>query len=194
MTIVWKTRWGRAFFALSLAPAAPASAAQKPAASEGRTQDGRAGDARLEFATQGTIELGGSVALESSGRLFEMALTPIAGYFIRDAIEVSAQLRLNFQSRKEDDDSRADSGSGMLVIEPSYHLPFQEKLFPFAGLGLGVGHDGDDFLLGFMPRLGVKILVGENGLLTPALRIPILVAAPDTGIGFGIEAGYSVAW
>lgn len=194
MSIFWKARFRRAFVALALATGAPALAAEPSPSSDGSLRLGRPEESRPKFATKGAIELGGSLSIESSGRLFELASSPTAGYFLRDRIELSVQLRMIYQSKKEDDDSRTNSGSGTLVFEPSYHLPFQKNLFIFAGLGLGVGHDSDDFLIELTPRFGVKFLVGENGLLTPALRVPILIAAPDTGVGIGIDAGYSVAW
>ena len=66
------------------------------------------------------------------------------------------------------------------MLEPSYHLPLREELFLLSGVGLGVGHDGDNFDFEIIPRMGLNVGVGLVGVLTPALRVPII--KPSSGV------------
>jgi hypothetical protein len=144
------------------------------------------------YGKQGTVELGGSVAIGWTSDTFNLDVSPSVGYFVVDRVELSTLLRISYASQEDDTGERTSLKGGALVFEPSYHLPLAEELFLLSGLGLGVGHDGDNFDFEMIPRLGLNIGVGLVGVLTPALRVPVAIDGDGTTVGMGFEIGYSV--
>jgi hypothetical protein len=144
------------------------------------------------YGKQGTLELGGSVAIGWTSETFNLDVSPSVGYFVVDRVELSTLLRISYASQEDDTGERTSLKGGALVFEPSYHLPLGEELFLLSGLGVGVGHDGDNFDFEIIPRLGLNIGVGLVGVLTPALRVPVAIDADGTTVGMGFEIGYSV--
>ncbi len=47
------------------------------------------------------------------------------------------------------------------------------------GLGVGVGYDGTTTGFELIPRLGLNIVITEHGVLTPAVRAPIVMGVED---------------
>lgn len=79
------------------------------------------------------------------------------------------------------------------MVEPSYHLPFSDRLFAFAGLGIGLNYAEDPGVdLLFRPRLGLDVLVGRSGILKPAAFMD--VGVNDGLSAGGFEAGFTVMW
>jgi hypothetical protein len=111
-----------------------------------------------------------------------------------DRVEVSALLRITYEDQERDAGDRDSVKAGALIFEPSYHYPLREELFAFAGLGVGVGHDDEDFDFQIVPRGGLNVGLGIVGLITPSVRMPILIDNDGTSLGLGMELGYSAVW
>jgi hypothetical protein len=136
------------------------------------------------------------------------AISPSIGYFIIDNIELSAIIGLSHvRIDVEDSTGTTDTATQTLLsvlVEPSVHLPFTDSLFGFFGLGLGLSYaeeSGAGFLL--EPRLGMNVLVGRSGILSPAIYVQYATTSAiqtDQGtllqvnFGYGLNVGYTVMW
>lgn len=160
------------------------------------------------YGRPGVIELGGSIGLTLAGDLTQFNVSPSIGWFVADNLQLSGIADFRFA-----DTGGASASSLNLLVEPSYHLPFSPTLFAFLGLGLGMsysnrtlppGVSGDSGGAGFAlaPRLGLNIMIGRSGILTPALQFvytttDIITNVPgQTLVGvntsFGLNIGYTI--
>ena len=89
------------------------------------------------------------------------------------------------------------------MIEPSYHLPFNNYVFGFFGLGFGGAYNGTDFGFDLAPRLGANFLVGCSGILTSAFVMDhstsyVVNTSQGTLLAvkaaYGLNVGYTVMW
>ncbi len=140
----------------------------------------------IAYARASVVELGGTLALthESETTIFRIA--PSVGYFVVDNIE----LTLFPELRIVNVDGQTDVTVGAM-LEPSYHVPFSDRLYGFLGVGFGLRYAEDpgvDFAL--RPRLGMDIMVGRSGILKPAAFLDI--GANDGLNAGGFEAGFTV--
>ncbi|MCG5051974.1 MAG: hypothetical protein KA712_03350 [Myxococcales bacterium] len=153
----------------------------------------------VAYARAGVLELGGSVGFTVANDVQSIDVSPSIGWFIADNLELSAILGITYVNA---DDS--DATFAKLLFEPSYHLPFNDMLFGFLGIGLG-GTYSSDVDLGFAvaPRLGVNVMVGRSGILTPAISwIYSTNDVTDSGQGqlvqvsnaLTMNVGYTVMW
>lgn len=132
----------------------------------------------VAYASRGVVELGGALAITSQSDTFTMRLTPLLGYFFIDNLELTLFPELTVVN--VDDETDVTVGG---ALEPSYHLPFNDRLFGFVGLGLGVRYAKDPGVDLFLrPRLGMDFMVGRSGILKPALFL-------DVGTHDGLTAG-----
>ena len=69
--------------------------------------------------------------------------------------------------------AKAGGDDGMittLLVEPSYHLPFNRTTFGFLGMGIGGSYiKGPGLGFAVAPRVGANMMVGRSGILTPSL-------------------------
>jgi hypothetical protein len=176
--------------ALTLARAAPP--AETGTRDEGGANDESGG--RPAYGQKGAVELGGSIGLNWTNDAFGLDVSPTVGYFIMDRVELSALLRISYEDQEDEDGERESVKSGALVFEPSYHLPVREEVFVLAGLGMGIGHDDEEFDFEIIPRVGLNVGIDLVGVVTPSLKMPILIDNDGTSAGLGLEVGYSVVW
>jgi hypothetical protein len=153
----------------------------------------------VAYGRAGVLELGGSASFSTASNFTEFSLRPSIGWFIADNLELSGILSFNHASV---DGNSATSWA--ILAEPSYHLPINSTLFAFLGVGAGISHVNDvgtGFALA--PRLGMNILIGRSGVLTPALLAQYSTTdAIETPQGtlvavtssFGLSVGYTVMW
>ena len=120
----------------------------------------------VAYARAGVLELGGTVAWTAKqGESFLMA-APTLGWFVTDNFELSAIVQYNRQVSNK----QAATTFVTALIEPSFHLPLADQLFLFTGLGLGATHVTEqDVGFALAPRVGVNVLVGRLGVLTPSV-------------------------
>jgi hypothetical protein len=151
---------------------------------------------QVAYARSGVLEFGGFIGLLLADELTQFTLSPSVGWFVVNNFELSLLLGLDMA---ETDVDSATFFTAM--IEPSLHLPFTETVFGFFGVGTGVSVD-DDQQAGFVmaPRLGLNILVGRSGILTPAVRY--MWSATDTLeladgtdlIGIDTAVAFNLGW
>lgn len=162
----------------------------------------------IAYARAGVVELGGSVSLDVASDYFRVSVQPSFGWFIADMLEISALVGFSYVSITAPDASGAKvTASEMifsLLAEPSLHIPFTESVFGFLGVGLGLSYaDGLGAGFALQPRLGVNVMVGRSGILTPAIYVAwsthtaiqtkdgLLIGA---SLGYGLNIGYTVMW
>ncbi|MBK8691320.1 MAG: hypothetical protein IPN17_03180 [Deltaproteobacteria bacterium] len=126
------------------------------------------------YGRPGVVELGGSIGLTLAGDLSSTSTNGVS----------------------------TSASSLNVLVEPSYHLPLTQSLFAFLGVGVGLGYaDGPGAGFALAPRLGMNIMVGRSGILTPALQFvystsQVINTPQGTLIGgntsFGLNVGYTV--
>lgn len=136
-------------------PGVPTGGIVKQAGVGGQTGYGRAG----------VLELGGAASFRAGSGFQQASVSPSIGWFLADNFQVSGMFDLGYVST--DADSVMTTS---LLVEPSYHIPFNRSVFAFLGIGLGAAHV-EDLGFGFAtaPRVGMNVLVGRSGILTPSL-------------------------
>jgi hypothetical protein len=174
-------------------PGVPSGGIVKQAGVGGDTGYGRAG----------VLELGGSASFRAGSGFTQASIAPSVGWFLADNFQISGMFDLGYV---EQDDNSAMLTS--LLVEPSYHIPFNRSVFGFLGIGLGAAHV-EDLGLGFAtaPRVGMNVLVGRSGILTPSLSWQYTTHDTDTMEGAPADTatlavssaarfniGYTVMW
>lgn len=123
----------------------------------------------IAYGRSGVLELGGSAGLTAASGFMAVSVSPSIGWFFADNMQLSAILGITHVET----DTGATTEKGTLysfLIENSYHLPFGRSVFGFAGLGIGAAHaDEVGWGVAIAPRLGLNVMVGRSGILTPAL-------------------------
>jgi hypothetical protein len=152
------------------------------------------------YGRAGVLELGGSAGFQLATDFRSMSFSPTIGWFLTDNLELSAILSI---ANIKADDASATVWSAL--AEPSYHVPFNRSVFGFVGLGIGAAYVtelGAGFALA--PRLGMNLLVGRSGVLTPSLSYQytthdamtddqvITLVAVSSSIRFNV--GYTAMW
>lgn len=155
-----------------------------------RADDSVAAGSEREYATAGSVEIGGSVGVSWVHHVLEVSATPSFGYFLWDRLELTAALDVTY-TRVSDEGVTTSTKTVSFVVEPSYHYPLRDHLFLLGGLGVGVGHDGEHTEFELIPRVGINIEVGRSSLITPAIDAPILVGRGhgDSSDSVGVSAG-----
>jgi hypothetical protein len=151
------------------------------------------------------LELGGSAGFGAASNYTRFELSPSIGIFLLDNFQMSLLGAFNHFRLGETRDMEGVSATELrAMIEPSYHLPFTDSIFAFAGVGAGMAYvTGHDAGFAWQPRIGANFLIGRSGILTPsasltystveALRTPAgtLLAVQTT---YGMNIGYTVMW
>jgi len=160
------------------------------------------------YARAGVLELGGFANLTSAKDYLSIGFNPTIGYFFMDNVEISAIVGVSYAKQTVGSASVRQTVVTALA-EPSVHIPFTQSLYGFLGVGFGVASQssspGPDAGAGFAiaPRLGLNIMVGRSGILTPALQgiyqTTEAVSTPQGAVvavksSFGLQAGYTVMW
>lgn len=171
---------------------------------EGDAPAGEAeGDDDVEnYVNQGTIEVGGDISGRYRSDDWTFTLSPTFGYFVVDRFELTVELDLTYTNLKDNATGVRDSTTrGALILEPSYHHPISDRMLVQAGLGLGVGYDGDEYDFEIIPDLGLNIMVGHSSLITPEIKVPIKFGKrfSNTGnvgneIGVELAVGITTTW
>lgn len=149
------------------------------------------------YARAGVLELGGALGMTMNTAYQQVNIAPSIGYFLVDNLELSAISNFSFLNTE----NGKPQGSFTGLVEPSYHMPFTDYLYGFLGSGFGLNTTPRGTGLAFVPRLGVNIMVGRSGILTPALSLVYSTAESlgtvgSSGDHFALAAnvGYSVMW
>lgn len=154
----------------------------------------------IGYGRAGVLELGGFAGFTAAQDFTAVNINPTVGWFIADNVQLSGILGLSYASL----DGAEASTTVSLLVEPSYHLPFTRSVFGFLGVGLGGAFvQGEGLGFAAAPRLGVNILVGRSGILSPAVSYqyttqePVPMQGGDPGvISTALQAniGYTVMW
>lgn len=144
----------------------------------------------IAYASRGVVELGGTLSLTHQSQTTTIRLAPSIGYFFVDNLELTLFPELLILNIDGEDDDETDVSVGG-TLEPSYHVPFNDRLLGFVGMGLGVRYSDDPGVDVFLrPRVGMDVMVGRSGILKPAVFLDI--GANDGLTSGGIEVGFTV--
>ena len=178
----------------------PVAPVVEPAAASSTTvlQHGMIAD-DVMYGRKGTREAGASLGLMMSSKFRSVSLAPSFGWFVADNMKLSGIIGV--QSVKANSQSAVTYSA---LVEPSYHLPVQDKIFGFLGMGVGVAYE--EALgagLAIAPRLGASFLIGDSGVLTPYLQYQYIShsAMSENDIetvaltsAMTVNVGYSAMW
>jgi hypothetical protein len=145
----------------------------------------------VTYADRGVVELGGTFGLDVRDEVLTLRIAPSVGYFLVDRFELTLVPIINVVNVSDNDGPSETTVGVSVVLEPSYHLPFSDSFYGFAGLGMGLTFEegpGFDFLL--RPVLGLDILIGRSGILKPYGFLD--VGLGNGAVGGGFMAGYTV--
>ena len=154
----------------------------------------------VAYARSGVLELGGMFAWTAQSGQSTLMVAPTLGWFLTDNFEISGVVQYNRQMTAGNAHSFITA-----LVEPSFHLPIVDQLFVFAGFGVGAtGVTGQDVGFAVAPRVGMNVLVGRSGILTPSVawnastNRSITDPAGNTLLAMNsrwtANIGYSVMW
>lgn len=120
---------------------------------------------RVGYGRAGVLELGGSAGVTAATDMTQVNVSPSLGWFVADNLELSGMLDLAY--------AKAGNADGMittLLVEPSYHLPFNRTTFAFLGMGFGGSYvKGPGLAFAVAPRVGANLMIGRSGVLSPSI-------------------------
>jgi hypothetical protein len=184
-------------------PRPPVPAPARPNATGITRQAGVGGT--QSYARAGVLELGGAAGFSAADNYTRFQLAPSIGYFIVDNVQLSLLGQWNyFRVGGVNGNGRTSATELAALVEPSYHLPFNNWAFGFLGVGAGLSYLTDaDVGFAFQPRIGANFLVGRSGILTPSFNVRYSTTdALRTEVGtllavsttYGLNIGYTVMW
>ena len=151
------------------------------------------------YGRSGVLELGGSANWIGADQFTQISVNPSFGWFFMDNLQISAILGFSHLSTEG-----LDANFFTALLEPSIHIPFSDYLFGMVGAGAGFSYvEGPGVGFAVAPRVGLNILIGRSGVLTPQFflqyatheAIPTpngsLLAVSTT---YGAGLGYTVMW
>lgn len=160
-------------------------------------QAGIGGD--VAYARARVLELGGTAGFTAASDFTQVTIAPSLGWFVIDNLELSGIVQFSHVST-----GGQDANFVTLLAEPSFHIPIQDYLFGFAGLGAGLTWiEGPGAGFALAPRVGLNIMVGRSGVLTPQLQLQYSTheaVATNQGsllavsVTYGGGIGYTVMW
>ena len=163
-----------------------------------------------QYATKGTVELGGSVSYSSttavtngttaneSTSLFQFM--PYASYFFVDNFSVAFSPGINILSPAGATDNIKFYG---IFLVPGYTFNMKSNVFPYVeGLvgytALKSGSTTDNSGISFGGKGGIKVILGKNGAISFGLSYMVINLSPSgsssrSGFNnFAFSVGYSV--
>lgn len=156
------------------------------------------------YGEAGVWELGGALGFYWTEDVFTLNVNPQVGLFVIDYFEISLLLGLQHENVRDADDTRHGETTFSALLEPSYHVPvIEDDLFLLGGLGVGVGYDGVTVGFDLVPRVGANIALGRTRMLTPSLRVPIIMGSEEnengdsefnTSVSVGMDVGYTTTF
>jgi hypothetical protein len=151
------------------------------------------------YGRAGVLELGGSAGLVMSSGITDLNIAPSIGWFVADNLELSGILGV---THVEADTSSATVWQAL--VEPSYHLPINRSVFGFLGMGIGAAYEQKlGAGLAVAPRLGMNLLVGRSGVLSPSLSYEYIthntmvqddVTLVAVTSALRVNVGYTAMW
>jgi len=148
---------------------------------------------------KGTREMGISGGLMMSGKFRQLSIAPQIGWFFSDNMSLSAVVSLtNVEANEQSATTYA------VIAEPAYHVPVGGTALGFLGMGVGAAYiDTIGLGLAVVPRLGVKIRIGEKGFLVPSLQYSYITREQMTANDLDtssltsammLNLGYNATW
>ena len=119
------------------------------------------------YGRAGVLELGGFFGLNAAQNVRDINFSPMFGWFLVDNLELSAIGAVTNIKSGMDSTTMLSA-----MIEPSLHLPINRSLFGFLGMGVGAAYIDRPGLgtgLAVAPRVGMNLMIGRSGILTPSL-------------------------
>jgi len=157
------------------------------------------------YGRAGVLELGGFFGLNAAQNVRDLNFSPQVGWFMVDNLEVSAIASVaNLKSGMD------ETTMWSALIEPSLHLPFNREVFGFVGMGVGAAYISNlGAGMAVAPRIGMNMMIGRSGILTPSLTYEYTTHNTDTmtnsdgtkdvtliaiSSALRVNVGYTVMW
>ncbi|MBE0539708.1 MAG: outer membrane beta-barrel protein [Ignavibacterium sp.] len=167
------------------------------------------------FATKGTVELGGSLGFSSTTMVYDgnssdnsvstFSIEPYVGYFVINSLELG--LIPSFSTSSYGDQSSTSFG---VYFAPAWNFDLRSNLYPFIEGRIGYNtssyddgnsetNDPSSSGLAWGFRGGVKVQVGNSSLVNIALSYDQMTMEPENWSGgrigqnvFGVNAGFTI--
>jgi hypothetical protein len=153
-----------------------------------------------DYGHAGQFELGGAFGVTVASDVRDLSGALSFGRFVADHLKLSATASVAHLQA-----GARSATLWSLLVEPSYHLRLDHRTFGVLCMGVGAAYEhqlGTGFAVA--PRIGVNFLVGNRGVVTPALAYEYvthralngaedLAVAAVTG-ALRIQLGYATTW
>lgn len=155
----------------------------------------------MKYQRRGDYELGLGASAMLSPDVYSATISPVFGWVIANGVSLTTVASV---TTVRSDDARATLFSA--IVEPSYHAPLSKTAWSFVGMGIGTAWaKGLGMQVVVAPRIGVNLLVGKRGAVTPAVAYRFVThgtidAADDDAAtraltrALQLELGYSFRW
>lgn len=157
------------------------------------------------YGRAGVLELGGFFGLNAAQNVRDLNFSPQVGWFLVDNLELSAIGSVaNIKAGSE------ETTMWSALVEPSLHLPFNREVFGFVGMGVGAAYISNlGSGMAVAPRLGMNMMIGRSGILSPSLTYEYTTHNTDTmtnangtkdvtliaiSSALRVNVGYTVMW
>lgn len=157
------------------------------------------------YGRAGVLELGGFFGLNVAQKVRDLDFSPTIGWFLVNNLEAS--LILSITNIK---DNMNEATMWSALVEPSFHIPFNRSVFGFLGMGVGAAYITNlGAGVSVAPRIGMNIMVGRSGILTPSLSYQYTTHNADAMLNANgtedvtlvaissalrVNVGYTVMW
>ena len=155
----------------------------------------------MKYQRRGDYELGLGASAMLSPDVYSATIAPVFGWVIANGVSLTTVASI---TTVRSDDARATLYAA--IVEPSYHAPLGKTAWSFIGMGIGTAWAkelGTQLIVA--PRIGVNLLVGRRGAITPAVAYRFVThgtldAADDDAAtraltkALQLELGYSFRW
>jgi hypothetical protein len=116
----------------------------------------------VSYAAAGVLEVGGGGSILGRDGGMLARVTPYAGWFVFDGIELTLSNEIDIGYSGLD---RMWRVAFVLALEPSVHVPLDRRLWIAFGVGGGLLYNGVEAGAIVVPRIGLDILIGRSGML-----------------------------
>ncbi len=157
-------------------------------------------DPPSELTEAGMTELGVGAGLWIADGVHDVAVTPSAGRFVADNLELAATFGLSHSK-----DAAATATIWSALVEPSYHVPLNPFASGVLGMAAGIAYQhtlGANLMIA--PRVGLEVAFARHHIVSMSLAYSYLAHSAAQGrddaalvalsSALRLTLGYAIRW